>query len=106
MITNEDLAKLLEYLEKVKNEITSIQQRKTTTDIFGIINNLGDRLASHYTFNGFSAFYRLPNTGGQIIKISVDMDAEKEYNNLPDWYLKSDVQNEDLIHKIDNQKEE
>lgn len=89
MVTDEDVERLINQFGDFLKKHFPIQ-RKTTIDIFGIINSLGERLASHYTVDGFAAYYRLPNTGGQIIKISVSMDAEKEFINLPDYYKREE----------------
>lgn len=105
MITDADIIMLQQEIEKFYKKLIS-SQHKTTTDIFGILGGLGDRLASHYTVDGFAAYYRLPNTGGQIISVSVNLNAEKEYHNLPDYYCNMDLKNEDIIHKIKYQKEE
>lgn len=84
IIKDEDVVKLyndiMSFCDKVKKDMQSCT---SATDLLSGLNVPGERIASHYTGDGFKAWYRCEN--GQIMSVTVNLNAEKEYEELPDY---------------------
>jgi len=74
------------FLKAFQEEQENLRERRQSLDIIRVLNPLGDRLTSQYTRDGFKVWYKLST--GQLISLNVNMSAEKEYKNLPDYYKK------------------
>ena len=79
------------FLKAFQEEQENPRERRQSLDIIRVLNPLGDRLTSQYTRDGFKVWYKLST--GQLISLNVNMSAEKEYKNLPDYY-KEEVKRE------------
>ena len=78
MITNEDITELFKRINALHRELIT-SKHKTSVEVLSLIDNVGERLASHFTGRGFKVFYRLPDSNEQVISIDVNLNAKKEY---------------------------
>ncbi len=74
-------AAITKFHQKMRKEA---EGRKSTLDIIRELDRLGERLAAHFTLHGVKAYYSV--APGQIISIDICLNAEQNYDALPDYY--------------------